>query len=293
MLPEFLEKEKGKNHWYDADAFQPERQNLIQSFMHINYHIGMHTHDFWELNVVMNGRGGHYIGKNRFEIKVGDVFVIPPNVQHGYYNLESLHVYHMLIHASFIKRHMQALEKYSGYASLFEVEPYLRGTCRKSLFLNLSDRQIRELQRQIDYIRIYEESECEYKQILINAAAQSLLMQLCFLAEHYAFEGEQNGLRSGFGIMQCLNYIHVNYDRRLTVEELAALCHMSRASFVRNFQESCGVAPHQYVLQLRVRMAKKLMAESAMSFTEAAHECGFYDAAHLRKMLQKENQLKS
>ena len=199
----------------------------------------------------------------------------------------------MLIHASFIKRHMQALEKYSGYASLFEVEPYLRGTCRKSLFLNLSDRQIRELQRQIDYIRIYEESECEYKQILINAAAQSLLMQLCFLAEHYAFEGEQNGLRSGFGIMQCLNYIHVNYDRRITVEELAALCHMSRASFVRNFQESCGVAPHQYVLQLRVRMAKKLMAESAMSFTEAAHECGFYDAAHLRKMLQKENQLKS
>ena len=93
MLPDSLPIENGKNHWYYTDAFEPSNRGLIQSFIHFNYNIGMHTHDFWELNIVLNGTGGHYIGKNRFEIKAGDVFIIPPNIQHGYFNLSGLNVY--------------------------------------------------------------------------------------------------------------------------------------------------------------------------------------------------------
>ena len=58
MLPDTLPLENGKNHWYYTDAFQPANRGLIQSFIHFNYNIGMHTHDFWELNIVLNGTGG-------------------------------------------------------------------------------------------------------------------------------------------------------------------------------------------------------------------------------------------
>lgn len=287
MLPEKLNLENGKNHWYYADAFGPGVQALIQSFMHFNYSIGMHTHDFWELNIVMDGVGGHYIGKNRFEIKSGDVFVIPPNVSHGYYNLDKLNVYHMLIHDLFIKTYMQELAKYSGYAALFEIEPYLRGVCPKHLFLNLSSGQLKWLAQYINNIKTYSESICAFKEALINSAALSLISHLCYLADLYHALGTdaQNG--QAFSMIQCLNYIHANYDKHLTIDFLARSCNMSRASFIRAFKENCGVPPHKYIMALRLRTARKLIYESGLSVTEAAHECGFYDAAHLGKCMDK------
>ena len=47
--------------------------------------------------------------------------------------------------------------------------------------------------------------------------------------------------------------------------------------------------PHKYIILLRLRAARRLISEAELSITEAAHECGFYDASHLKKYLDKEN----
>lgn len=293
MLPESLPVERGKNHWYYTDAFQPYNRGLIQSFIHYNYNIGMHTHDFWELNIVLNGTGGHYIGKNRFEIKTGDVFIIPPKVQHGYFNINGLNVYHMLIHAQFLEQHMSELRKYGGFAALFEIEPYLRGICSKSMFLSLSGAQLKWLMQGINHIRVYYESDGSFSEALANAAAKDILSHLCFLADAYHSLGASISQNSPLNMIQCLNYIHANYDKELNIEHLAQRCSMSRASFIRAFKANCGMPPHKYIMLLRIRAARRLIAEANLSITEAAHECGFYDASHLKKYLDREKQISS
>ena len=97
-----MEITKVKSHWSHADSFSGEKDEYIKSFVHRNYAIGFHTHSFYELNIVLNGRGEHLIEQMKCEVERGCVFVIPPNVKHSYKNIDSLNVNHMLIHRDFL-----------------------------------------------------------------------------------------------------------------------------------------------------------------------------------------------
>lgn len=286
MLPKKLNKAIGKNHWYNSDAFPQDNSIHINSFMHYNYDIGMHTHDFWELNIVMEGTGGHYIGLNAFEIKSGDVFVIPPRVEHGYHNTDGLHVYHMLIYERFFTQYMSGLAKYAGYTSLFETEPFLRGICPKSLFLHLLPQQLKDLKKDIKLIDTYNADESPFREELKNLAALKMLSQLCYIASNHNAGSVDDENKGSFSILDCLNYIHIHYDKRLTIQELAELCSMSRSTFIRAFKTICGMSPHQYIVYFRTNLARKLLSENYTA-TDAANECGFYDASHLRKCLHQ------
>ena len=191
----------------------------------------------------------------------------------------------MLIHAQFLEQHMHEFRKYGGYAALFEIEPYLRGVCNKSMFLNLSTGQLKWLMQNINHIRIYYENGGPFAEALANSAAGNILSHLCFLADNYHSLGASASQSAPLNMIQCLNYIHANFDKELDIQHLARICSMSRASFIRAFKANCGIPPHKYIIQLRLRAARRLMAESNLSVTEAAHECGFYDASHLKKYL--------
>ena len=59
-----------------------------------------------------------------------------------------------------------------------------------------------------------------------------------------------------------------------TLEELAQTSGLSRAHFARQFAATFGVAPHQYLVQLRIDHAKRALAGGA-SVTEVCYELGF------------------
>ena len=156
----------------------------------------------------------------------------------------------MLIHAQFLEQHMNELRKYGGFAALFEIEPYLRGICSKSMFLSLSGAQLKWLMQGINHIRVYYESDGSFSEALANAAAKDILSHLCFLADAYHSLGASSSQNSPLNMIQCLNYIHANYDKELNIEHLAQRCSMSRASFIRAFKANCGMPPHKYICLL-------------------------------------------
>ena len=55
---------------------------------------------------------------------------------------------------------------------------------------------------------------------------------------------------------------------------------------IRRFKEEVGLTPHQYIIQSRVREAKRLLADGA-SIADAALRAGFYDQSHLNRWFNK------
>jgi AraC-like DNA-binding protein len=54
----------------------------------------------------------------------------------------------------------------------------------------------------------------------------------------------------------------------------------------RVFKDGVGLTPHAYQDQLRVRLAKQLLAQQA-PIAQAAVEAGFYDQAHLTRHFKR------
>lgn len=68
--------------------------------------------------------------------------------------------------------------------------------------------------------------------------------------------------------------LHADFREKLSIEELAKLCHLSRSQFHHNFKRSVGVAPLEYQRRLRMEEAKRLLAQD-MRVTETAVAVGW------------------
>jgi len=85
-----------------------------------------------------------------------------------------------------------------------------------------------------------------------------------------------------------IEHIHSNLDEKLIVEGLASIAHLSSSHFARVFRKETGKAPMEYVNELRLERAKKMLLAGDRSITEIAVSCGFGSPSYLSSCFQKE-----
>jgi AraC-like DNA-binding protein len=81
-------------------------------------------------------------------------------------------------------------------------------------------------------------------------------------------------------------FLHDQYASQVTGAELAAVAGRSRYAAYRAFQASYGLAPSAYQRQLRLRAARRLLAQGVTP-AEAAVRAGFADQAHLTRWFRR------
>jgi AraC family transcriptional regulator len=78
-----------------------------------------------------------------------------------------------------------------------------------------------------------------------------------------------------------IEYIMENIEGNLTLEQMAAVVHLSSYHFARQFKAVTGLPPRQYVIARRVERAQHLLrADSDLGLVEVARRVGFSDQSH-------------
>ncbi|MFK3719991.1 AraC family ligand binding domain-containing protein [Pseudomonas fulva] len=86
------------------------------------------------------------------------------------------------------------------------------------------------------------------------------------------------------------DYLHDNLARDVGLEELAIACGIDRYRLTRAFKAAFGLAPHAYLIQLRLARARRLLASGA-SPADVAVTLGFADQSHLGRWFRRAYQL--
>ena len=99
-------------------------------------------------------------------------------------------------------------------------------------------------------------------------------------------EGEKKA--AGLNKLQpALKYIAAHYTEKLNVSELAKMCFVTPEYFSRLFSRVVGNTPSVYILSLRVKKAKELLANREMKVSAVAQAVGYDDPAYfIRKFKQ-------
>jgi AraC family transcriptional regulator len=84
-----------------------------------------------------------------------------------------------------------------------------------------------------------------------------------------------------------LAYINERISRTVTLSDLAREAGLSAAYFSQRFKSSTGTSPHQYLMQLRICRAKKLLEESESPVIDIAAECGFQTQQHFARIFRR------
>lgn len=94
---------------------------------------------------------------------------------------------------------------------------------------------------------------------------------------------------SGLGSRQ-LGVVRALMEERLgepvSLADLAAAAGLSVSQFSRQFRAATGVAPHRYLLGLRVERAVRLLGAGQVPIAEVAVRCGFSHQEHLTRVMR-------
>ena len=80
---------------------------------------------------------------------------------------------------------------------------------------------------------------------------------------------------------RALEKIADEFDRPLTLAQLAACEGMSALALLRAFSAATGMTPHAFIVEARLQAARRMLARGGWPLAEIALACGFSHQSHL------------
>lgn len=84
-----------------------------------------------------------------------------------------------------------------------------------------------------------------------------------------------------------ISYIHKNYSKKISLDELAGFVHISKYHLIRIFNKQLGTSPYEYLINFRINKSKKLLKETSLSVNEISTEVGYNDVTNFIRDFKK------
>ena len=89
------------------------------------------------------------------------------------------------------------------------------------------------------------------------------------------------------GIIKVVDYIKMNLDKKITLQELANIAYLHPNYLCRLFKTYFGITPLQYVFQKKMDYSRYLLLYTQISISEIAAMVGYDDISHFSKDFKK------
>ena len=88
-------------------------------------------------------------------------------------------------------------------------------------------------------------------------------------------------------LLPVLRYMNENLGRDISMTELSDMLGITPQHFCRIFKKNTDKRPNEYLTELRLDEAKRLMSDCTVSVAEAAEKSGFRDAGYFSTVFRK------
>ena len=233
----------------------------------------IHSHKNFELNYILSGSGRRVVGDNISSFERGDLVLLGPEVPHSWEILESqknippscitTHFYENIIGSDFF-----------NIPELEHVENLLKQANRGISFKGSKIKKIRtKLERLVDLDGL--ESYIELLNIfndLLQVEKVEYLASAVDLPVKFTKDLDR--------INRVYEYVFLNIEEGIKLEDVAELLHMAPGSFCRYFKKKTNRTFTQYVKGVRIGLAAKMLVETEKTVTQICYDSGYNNLAN-------------
>lgn len=112
------------------------------------------------------------------------------------------------------------------------------------------------------------------------------LISLCLLENSEKYSGRYEQYIPDIEFV--CDYMRKNFECEITLSDVSTLINLSPGFFHKVFKSVKGISPQQYLTDIRLNNAKKLLAESGVPLSEIAFSCGFNSQSYFNYVFKKE-----
>lgn len=119
----------------------------------------------------------------------------------------------------------------------------------------------------------------------------ALLYQLCEELEQPGLAKLSDKGHGGQLIAKAIEYIKLHYREELTLQEVADSIHVSKSYFSNLFKKQAGQNFIDYLIDLRLHEAKRMLTQKDYKIYEVAEKSGFNDVKYFSKLFKRMTQM--
>ncbi|MDP2560044.1 AraC family transcriptional regulator [Psychrobium sp. 1_MG-2023] len=236
-----------------------------------------HYHPEFEICLTLNSQGVRYVGDHIEKYFDYDLVLVGPDLPHTWHSEKNPDASIQVIHVAQIPA--------DWLESMLTENPELRGLspllyqaalgikysldCAKEahqLFLNIE--KCDPVSRHINLLQLL--------QLMVNDKHSQPLSK-----STYNFTSKIDA--SMIKIDRVIDYIHHHYTDKITADEMAQLAHMSTNHFHRFFKKRTERTLTEFINQLRIGKACKLLINSATPIAVISDTCGFNNTSNFNR----------
>ncbi|MBA2681866.1 MAG: helix-turn-helix transcriptional regulator [Ktedonobacteraceae bacterium] len=122
---------------------------------------------------------------------------------------------------------------------------------------------------------------------LTGVLSASLIHRLIIVVHQLAIEMQTEHDPVARAVQSSRAWLDEHAFEVCSLEELAADCNMGYSTFRRHFKSLVGCSPKEYILRLRLRRAKELLAFTQQNVVEIARHVGFADSFYFSRLFHE------
>lgn len=244
----------------------------------------LHTHDFFELVVIVAGRCGYTYNGHDYVIHAGDTFIVPPGQYHQYHDQNGIDLLNFLWCPDALPFDFKKLRGMSSFRAFLELEPDSRNAFAFEHHLVLNNDQVVEIEKIHRKMLHEQEILRDGGQLRMTCLFYDLLI---LLARHYSETGKNSKPNDILHMEQVAEFIEKNYASHLQRQDAAKIFGRGVRMFSDAFNKSFGMSFSDYLTQIRLRHAQQMLTETQMRISEIALECGFCDSNYFCAVFRK------
>ena len=123
--------------------------------------------------------------------------------------------------------------------------------------------------------------DAEYSQEEASALLYRMILNLMRLKNSAALSSHKK-------VQAAIGYIEINYDREISLDDIADAAGMTKFALCRSFKNQFGTTVFSYLIRYRITVAKRLRTEySDRTISDIAHSVGFGDVCYFISVFKK------
>jgi AraC-like DNA-binding protein len=234
-----------------------------------------HAHNCIEITITCGGNATHIAGGMTEHLQRGDVFIILPGCSHSLKDCRKFDHINISCSTDIFARVGINLAFIHGVKDLFV-------NSRKLTSFHLNNKEFIDAKHLLyTMLEAYLKNKKEEKGNLRAYFA----MLICLLAQSYSLH-HNSDIASG-RLDKVLNYVNEHFREKISLPEIANIANLSVSQLVRIFKKNYGMTPVDYIIELRLNEARRLLGNTTLAVSEIADITGFNDSNYFSRAFRK------
>lgn len=242
-----------------------------------------HHHPEFELFYIEKSKGSLVVGDCIDRFNDGDMIFIGPNTPHIMKNDDSYYQKDTELHAIAWVVHF----KEDSFGKEFFLLPEMQ-RIRKFLIKSFQGVKIEGSSKYkiIQLLKTLHSSDYSQRIIILLQILQIIAQSedLEYLASENFVESFKQA--SNQKLYKIYEYVSKNFQQKIELDEAARIANMSKTAFCRFFKSKTKKTFSEFLNEMRINYARKLLAEGKLSVSQIAYECGFNSPSYFNRIFK-------